>query len=47
MEGDHLKDLSVDGRIILRGRGMDWIDLPKDTDRWRALATVVINLLVA
>jgi hypothetical protein len=39
-EGDHLEDLDVDGRIIIRwiarkwnGVGMDWIDLAKDRDR--------------
>jgi len=52
MERDHLEDLSVDGRIILSWMfrnldgGMDWIDLPWDRDRWRALANVVINLRV-
>jgi len=26
--------------------GMDWIDLAQDTDRWRALVNVVMNLRV-
>jgi len=26
--------------------GMDWIELAKDTGRWRALANVVVNLWV-
>jgi hypothetical protein len=26
--------------------GMDWIDLAQDTDRWRALIRVVMNLRV-
>jgi hypothetical protein len=38
----HFQDLDIDGRIILKqifkmwDRGMDWIDLAKDTDadRW-------------
>jgi hypothetical protein len=43
-DGDHLEDPSVDGRIILRwifrtwDRGVDWIYLSQDRDRWRALA---------
>ena len=27
-------------------RGMDWIDLAQDRDRWWALVNVVVNLLV-
>ena len=26
--------------------GMDWIELAQDTDKWRTLVNVVINLLV-
>ena len=49
---DHLEDPDVDGRIILRSifrkwtGGMDWIDLARDTDRWRELVNVVMNLRV-
>jgi len=50
-EKDHLGDLSVDGRIILRlifrkwDRGcLDWIELAQDRDRWRALVYAVMNL---
>jgi len=46
-----LKDPGVDGVIILRcifrkwnGRGMDWIDLAEDRDRWRALVDEAMNL---
>ena len=40
-EGDHLEDLSVDGRIILK-----WIALAHDRDRWWALVNAVIKLAV-
>jgi len=29
-----------------RGRGIDWIDLAQDRDRWRALLNAVMNLRV-
>jgi hypothetical protein len=52
-EGDHLEDPGVDGRIIIKrifkkwdGGGMDWIDMAQDRDRWRALVSAVMNLLV-
>jgi len=41
-ETNHLEDPGLDGRIILRwilrmwGRGMDWIVLARDRDRWWA-----------
>jgi hypothetical protein len=28
------------------GRGIDWIELAKDTDRWRTLVNAVMNLRV-
>jgi hypothetical protein len=51
-ERDHLEDPCVDGRIILRwifrkwDRGMDWIDLTPDRDRWLALVNSVMNVWV-
>jgi hypothetical protein len=49
-EGDHLGDLSVDGRIILKwifkkwDGDMDWNELAQDRDRWRAVVNAVMNL---
>jgi hypothetical protein len=51
-EGDHLKDLSVDGNIILKwiferlDGDMNWINLAQDRDRWRDLVNAVMNLRV-
>ena len=48
-EGDHLEDLGVGGRIILKQMfktwygGIDRIDVAQDRDRWRALFNAVIN----
>jgi hypothetical protein len=44
-----LEDPGVDGRIILKlilekwDRGMDWIDLAKNKDRWRVVVNAVMN----
>jgi hypothetical protein len=45
-----LEDPGVDGRIILKwifesfnGGGIDWIDMTQNRDRWRALASTVMN----
>jgi hypothetical protein len=55
MNGDHLEDPGVDGRIILKltcerldwgEGGMDWINVAQDRDRWRALVNAVMNLWV-
>jgi len=52
-ESDHLEDLGIDKRIILRWifrkwdvRGMDWMELAKDRDGWRAFMNAVIILRV-
>jgi len=44
-----LKDLVVDGMIIVNGSsvqwgGMDWIDLAQDRDKLRALVNVAVSL---
>jgi hypothetical protein len=47
-----LEDPGVDGRIILKWiferlvRGIDWMDLAQDRDRWRALVYTVMNLWI-
>jgi hypothetical protein len=47
-----LEDPGVKGRIIMRcilwkwERGMDWIDVAQDKDRWQALVNVVTNLQI-
>ena len=47
--GDHLEDLDVDGRIILKwifkkwDGGMDWIDVAQGRDRWWAVVSAVMN----
>jgi hypothetical protein len=49
---DHLEDLGVDGKIILKwmlrkqgGReGVDWIHLIYDMDHWQAVVNTVMNL---
>jgi hypothetical protein len=50
--GFSVEDLCVDGRILLKTssrsdmRGIDWIDLVLDRNRWLALVKTVMNLWV-
>jgi hypothetical protein len=48
IEGDHLEDPDVDGRVILIWifERLDWIDLAQDRDMWRGLVYTVMNLRV-
>ena len=45
-------DLHIEGTIILRwkfrkwDRGIDWIELAQDRDRWHALVNASMNLQV-
>jgi hypothetical protein len=47
---DLLEDPDVDGRIIFKWifrkweRGVDWVDLAHDRDRWRAVVNAVMKL---
>jgi predicted double-glycine peptidase len=51
-ERDYLEDPSLDGRILSRRifkkwfRGMEWIGVAMDMDRWRAVVNAVKNLRV-
>lgn len=52
-ETDDLEDVGVDDRIILKlilenklFKGVDWINLVQDRDRWRALVSTVTNFRV-
>jgi hypothetical protein len=47
--GRHWRKWEGNNKIDLqevRCRGMDWIDLAEDWDRWRSLVNGVMNLLV-
>jgi hypothetical protein len=45
-ERQHQEDQDIGGLIILKWilRAMNWIDLARDKDQWRALVDTVINL---
>ena len=49
-EGDHLGQQDVGGRIILKWifkkweGDTDWIDLARDSERWRAVVNAVMRL---
>ena len=51
-ERDHLEDLGIGGRIIIKrifkkwDGNVDWISLAQDRGRWLALVNAVMNLLV-
>jgi hypothetical protein len=54
MERDHLEDLGLDGRIILKWvlqevgeGGLEWNCLGQDRVRWRAVVNAVMNLRVS
>lgn len=44
-EGDHLEDIGIDGKKILKWAD-DWITWHTETDWWWALVTNVVNVLV-
>jgi hypothetical protein len=45
---DHLRDLCINGRIVLRctlGKlGMDWIYMAQNRVQWQVLVNMVMNL---
>jgi hypothetical protein len=52
-ERDHLEDLSVDGRIIFEWifeeqfwEGVNWTDVARDKDRWRAVLITELEFQV-
>jgi hypothetical protein len=51
-EKDHIEESDVDWNIVFKlifkmwDRSMDWIYLPQDRDRWRALVKAVLQLCV-
>ena len=53
MEESPLEVVGIDERVLWKlifkksGGGMDWIDLARNRDRWRALVKAVVNFWVA
>jgi len=45
-EKDHLEDLGVDGRLVLKWFFMDWIDLVQGRSIWWAPVNAVMDLRV-
>ena len=39
-------NIKMDLREVGWGRGIDWLDLVQDRDRWRAVVNTVMNLRV-
>jgi hypothetical protein len=44
-ERDNIDGIKMDLRVV-GCKGMDWIDLGQDRERWRALVNAVMNLRV-
>ena len=48
-ERNHLEDLGLNGMVVLKwifkmwDEGVDWIGLPQDTGRWRAILNAVMK----
>jgi hypothetical protein len=54
-EGDHIEDLGIDGRVILKWilaklgggkKGVDWMHLTQDRDQRQVLVNMVMKLKV-
>jgi hypothetical protein len=41
---DHMEDLGIDRRTILKWEDVDWIHLAEDKVQWWAVGNMVINL---